>query len=476
MNSAHSLSQPTQENRVPSDELRVSLTRIIFAWGFGSISATTLSGAVYTAWVRQLSTNDVLFGALAAVLPFMSFLQVIAARRIQKHRKRKRHMIVNHFVGRSLWLVATLAPLSAIYYPQTFSRAAVFNVVLICIAAAGVFQAFAGPAFFSWMADLIPERVRPTFFTRRLQVGTIAAIIAALVGGLVADYFPSQEVLCWILALAALAGLVDILSFIGVAEAPMPQRVDEAGTEVAEPPFWEAIREPLQDGAVRTFLLFVSLTMAGFGLLGPFLWLHAMENLSFSKTLAGLVVNVAPLLGMAWSLHFWRGIIKSYGTRPAMRLCAIGLIFVIPPWIFAGRGEWMALTAATFLSGTMSGAFELTNQTLLTGIAPRFPRPTLIALFSIAAGVSFALASIVGGALSQFMRGYEWQIGGFVIVNFHVLFLASMLLRVVTAFCVAPRLQEPESTPTLETLKDVIPEMAQSLADLLTRPLAKNKQ
>ena len=474
MNSqATTLSSPTFEDRVTGEELRVSLGRIVFAWGFGSVYMTTISGAVYAAWVRQLSTNDVLFGALAAALPFMSFLQVIAARRIEKYGKRKRHMIVNQTIGRSLWLVAALTPLAGIYFPHHFSKSGLFQFVLICIASAAVFQALSGPAFFSWMSDLVPERVRPTFFARRLQVGTLAAIGAAIAGGLVADRFPSQQVLCWILALAALAGLVDIAFFFGVAEAPMPARLDSDGNETAAPPFWESMREPLREPAMRNFLLFVSLMMAGFGLQGPFLWIHSLETLHLSKTTAALAVTVAPLLGMAWSVHFWRSMIQNYGTRPLMRLCAVGLIFVPLAWMFAGPGEWFWLAVATFFSGAMYGGLELSNQTLLTVIVPQFPRPTLVALFSIAAGVSFAAASILGGVLAQYLQGIKWEIGSFECGNFHVLLLCSMLVRVINAFLIAPGLQVPASAPTLETVKDIIPELAQSFADLLTRPIAK---
>ncbi|HEX8552537.1 MAG TPA: MFS transporter [Abditibacteriaceae bacterium] len=461
-------------DRVGGDELRVSLARIITAWGFGAVYVNTIGGAIYTAWVRQLSTNDVLFGTLAAALPFMSVLQVVAARLIEKHRKRKRQMIVNQLIGRTLWLVAALAPLAWIYFPERFSKVQIVNLVFLCIATSGVFQALSGPAFFSWMSDLVPERVRPTFFARRLQVGTLAAVGASVIGGLIADNFPHLPVYCVVLALAAVAGIVDIACFFRVAEPPMMPRTDDEGNVVETPPFWESVREPLRDPAVRHFLLFVSLLMAGYGLQGPFLWLHSLENLGLSKTITGVIVNIAPLLGMAWSLTFWRSAIRSYGTRPVMRLNALGLVFIPLAWLFAGRGEWISIAVITFLSGCMAGALELSNQTVLSGIAPNFPRPTLVALFSIAAGVSFAVASILGGVLAQFMRGYEWEIGGFSILNFHVLFLCSMLVRVINAFVVAPRLYEPTSTPTIEAFKDILPELAQSLADLLTRPLAKS--
>ena len=50
-------------------------------------------------------------------------------------------------------------------------------------------------------------------------------------------------------------------------------------------------------------------------------------------------------------------------------------------------------------------------------------------------------------------------------------FLAALLVRIVAAFFVTPRMQEPAATSTLETVKEVMPELAQSFANLITRPV-----
>jgi MFS family permease len=467
----------TSDDRVSGGDLRVSMTRVIMAWGFGAVYMNTIGGAIYTVFVRSLSTDDFLYGLLAAALPFMSILQVISARVIERTGHRKRQMMVNQLIGRFLWLMAALLPLLWVYFPERFSKSGIFYMVMICVASSGVFQALAGPAFFSWMADLIPDRVRPTFFARRMQVGTLASCCAALLGGLVADNFGSLPVYCAVLALAAVAGLIDTAMFFGVKE---PTASIPANRESAEPgeqlSFFASIREPLREPAVRSFLLFVSALFVGYGLQGPYLWLHSLEYLKLSKTGTGFIVNIAPLLGIAWSLVFWKGAVKKYGTRPIMRLSSFGLIFIPAGWFFSQPDSWFTVALFTCVSGMLAGAIDLCMQTLVTGIAPNVPRPTLAALFSIAAGCSFALASIFSGWIARYLQGMHVELWGHTLINYHVLFLCAILMRIINAFFIAPRLQEPDSLSTLETVKEIIPELAQSFADLLTRPISRKAE
>src|SRR5690606_22526906 len=111
---------------------------------------------------------------------------------------------------------------------------------------------------------------------------------------------------------------------------------------------------------------------------------------------------------------------------------------------------------------------------LIMGLSPHVPRSSMAALVSISAGVSFAIAAWLGGALAQSLvwinsSGIDWL--GMPIVNYHFLFLISLGLRLVNATFVAPLLQEPEAVGTLDTVKEVFPELAQSFAARFTRPL-----
>jgi MFS family permease len=483
-------------DRLPAEQVRVSMNRVIAGWAFGAAFFNVSAGAVYVAFARKIGANDQVFGILAAALPLMSFLQVISARLVERSGQRKRQMLTSGIIGRSLWIPAALTPIIAqnmdgplsnwLRQDGVFGASRVLDVVVACVLVSSAFQAFTSPPFFSWMADLIPNRVRPTFMARRMQVGTFVALFCVLGSGWIADNFPSITVYGVLLALAALCGVMDMALFFGVKEPPceaqlrktMPQEVTPL------PPFWASLREPLREPVIRNFLIYVALLFFTYGSFAPFAWLHMREVLTYDNVTMGVVLNVAPMIGVLLTSRFWGGVIKKYGNRPVIRMGSFALIFIPMVWLTVGANSPAVLFVFLFFSGVFFCALELTNQNLMVGLARHIPRSTITALFAICAGTSFALASCLGGRIAVYLEGFSYDILGITMVKYHVVFLMSLLVRIVNAAFVAPRMQEPESVSTLATVKEIghelreksqdivqfVPEMAHSVAARITRP------
>ena len=466
--------------RLATREVRDSMARVIIAWGFGAAFLNLTSGAVYTAFARSIGATNTVFGILAGAMPLMSVLQVLAAWTLERHRRRKRQFLVAGILGRSVWLLVPLLPLLHKYLPAIFPQSIVLPGVAILIVFSAICQAFVSPAFFSWMTDLAPSRVRSTFFARRMQIGTLAGLCVSISGGLIADNFPSLEIYCAVLFVAALAGLGDILMFLGVRDPrslePRAPEVDAALDELAlaVPSPLAAIREPLREPSVRRFLLFVCLLFSGYGLYGPFLWLHSSEYLRLSKTETGIIVNAAPMLAIAITSRFWGRLTQRYGNRPVMRLGTMGIMLVpLGMLLIQPHPDLLAkilLGALFFASGILFVAVDLANINLMTNLCPQVPRSTMTALYSIAAGCSFAACSVVAGRISDALSDWQAQLGPLHFENYHVLFVLSLLVRIVNALVVAPRLQEPESRSARFMAGEVVPQVWNNFVGLLPRP------
>ncbi len=446
------------------------MARVVAAWGFGAAFFNLTAGAIYTSFARRIGADERVLGLLFAALPLMSFLQVISAHYIEKTGRRKAQMMLFGITGRSLWILIPLVPFFVRRFPDVITHQNMLALVITGVLLASACQAFTSPPFFAWMADLVPARVRPNFFAQRMRVGTIAAIFTALGSGYIADLFPSTDVLCYLLMFAGFCGLMDIILFLDVKEPPV-EAPKPAENRVS---MRVTLRDALRDGEVCRFLSFVSLLCMGYGLTGAFLWLFALEYLELSKTVTALILNIGPLLGIACTSRFWGAMIKRYGNRPVVRLCSLGIVLVPLGYITAQSDTWFLLALITFFSGIMAAGVELTNVNQITGLAPQVPRSTMAAIFSITAGLSMAGASLLGGQLAHALKwidGMGFELFGLPIVNYHILFGIALLLRLVNAVFVAPRLQEPTATPTLEAVKEMVPEMIQAFAERLSRPV-----
>ena len=439
-------------SRLRPVQLRLSMQRVIIGWGFGAIFFQLSAGAIYAAFARQLGATEAQFGFLAGIYPLMGFLQIPAARMLQGRVGTRQMMLVAGLLCRLLWVTAAALPWLHRLAPTWMTREMLLPMFMACVVLLSVGQAFTGPSFFVWMSGLVPGRVGPSFWARRYQIGTLAGIGAVLIGGWLGDSagwvkeatngeIPPLLFYSLILMAAAVCGVLDVAMFFGVSEAP-----DEDENKADElPPLWASIVEPLREPMVRSYLAFVVVSMLGFATTGPLLWLFCLETLEFSKTQTGFLLTVCPLLGMAISSKWWGQIAKTYGTRPMQRFASIGLILIPISWVFAQPTSAVSLALVLFLSGVLVAAFEISNLNFVTRAAPHLPRPMLTALFSICGGTTFALTAWASGSLAGATKGVHFDVAGIEFVNYQLIFALSILPRVLNAFVLAPRLQEPSS-------------------------------
>ena len=440
------------------------MMRVIIAWAFGAAFFNIVSGPVYVAFARQIGANDFILGVLGAALPAMSFLQVVAARVLERSGQPKRQMLIGGLIGRSLWVVAALAPLISLRFPHIIPRDWVLNIVIGSVVLSGVFQAFTGPAFFTWMSELVPSRVRPAFLARRMQMGTLGSLSVILLASYFADNYPTLAVYATILTIGAIAGVLDIAFFFGVKQPPS---VPAPQSEM--PPLIASLLEPLRDRAVRNFLGFVSLLGISYGTMAPFIAVHSLEFLGLSKMQTSLLTNVAPLVGITLTSRFWGELIRRYGNRPIMRMSSLCLVVVPVLWMLTTPATWYLLAPTLFLSGMMFCSIELANQNLITSLSPHIPRGTVTAVVSIFGGLSFAIGAVAAGRVAYSLEGQEWKIGAFTFVSYHALFLMSFVARAINAFFIAPSLQEPTSTSTRNALRETWREFVVNRAHSSTR-------
>lgn len=455
--------------------------RVVLAWAFGSIFFQVSAGAIYAAFARQLGAGEATFGFLAGVFPLMSFFQLFAARMLEKTHRPKAMMMGAGLFCRLLWVFAAALPLLHRLAPEIMRREWMLPVFVACILFSSVGQAFTSPSFFSWMSAIVPDRIGPVFWARRQQIGTWVAIGAVLVANFLADQagwfaeisngvFPPLMLYSVLLTLAALCGVADIALFRKIPEAPATVQAAQEKAEVA--PLAASTFAPLKERAVRNYLWFVAFSVAGFATTGPLLWLHCLEVLDFDKTRTGLILSIAPLVGVALTSKFWGNAIKTYGSRPILRFASLILVLMPLFWLFSTPKSWVLLMVVVGLSGVLAAAYQICNFNFITRACPHLPRPTLTALFSIAAGTVFALCAWLSGIVAQSLSGWHFSLWGFTFVNYHIVFAFSLVPRLINAYIIAPRLEEPAASGTLEAIGEIKAELLESWLDRFSRPFS----
>lgn len=463
----------TSPDRLQAEDVRDSVGRIVQASAFASVWSNIAAGVIYTAFARTLGADDRTFGMLAAVANLMCMLQVFTAHLVERSGRRKAQAMIGGMLARGMWMPLALLPVINHYFPALLPKGCILPLLIGGFVLSGLFGAFVSPAYFSWMTDLVPGRVRPTFFARCMQLGTWIALVATLVSSQLADRYPCIWMYSGILFVAGVCGVLSMTLVRGVKEPPQKSAAAKRAAGCATPSFFASLREPLKDAPIRRFMAWACTLTVCYCLQNTFVFLHCMENLKLSKTQTSLVLTVAPLVAIAVSARFWGSLTKRFGNRPVMHLGSIGLALIPLGWLMAtpGPSTFLWLMGLLALSGAFAGALDITSCNLITEISPKVPRSTLTALYNMTAGLCGAAAAFLGGELAQWLQGMRLELGGHIFVNYHVLFLASLLMRLINAAFVAPRLYEPEAAGTLATFHEIVPPRAQPLVLRVARPL-----
>lgn len=461
---------------LPTSDVRHAAKRMVGAWGFGAAFGNLSGGAIFASFARALGANDFLFAVLASAVPLMSVFQVLATRLVEGVHRRKLQLVVSGIIGRALWIVIALLPFAHRISPALISNEKVLFATVVCVLVSGAFQSFGNPAFFSWINDLFPKRAMPAFLAKRTQFGTYVSLFVAIVSGIIADAIPRLEVYSLLLAAGGIFGLMEIIAYL---------RVREPRWEFSAPlislfsirSLWEEIKAPLRDRTARRFLLFNAFFLAAAGIQGPILWLYFLEYLHLSKTLTGVLLIALPSMTVGLSVPFWGVTLRRFGSRPVIRICTFILIFLPMAYVIARPGAWDLVPFAVLISGICSGAISLSMQNVTTDVSPHIPRSAMAASFAITGSISTAAAAWIGGALAE---GFLWMnqppihLFGLRIINYHIVFLVSIMIRIINWMWITPRLREPSARGTLETMQTVMPEIAEVVAARLSRRVGKH--
>jgi MFS family permease len=390
----------------------------------------TMTGGPYlTGLALYLGANDFKIGLLAAI-PFLAQLaQLIAAYRIDSSGRCKSITTVSLVLAREVWWLLLPIPL----IPGEWRLNYLLGIFII--SSIGATMGAAG--WFTWVADLVPGRIRGRYFGFRSASVALSTILAMIFAGLVLDYFhkAGNEATGFgiVIGTAAVAGL----AAWGMMKRLPERRIESSNIKVDRNYFFEPLRNPQFRKLIGIFFVW----NVGTGIAAVFFSVHMLTNLMMTFTQVSFY-SVLALLAAMLSNKAWGSLIDRYGSKPVIVSCAFGLSIVPLIWLFPRPGYLWLLAPEAIYAGVLWAGFNLAAFNIPMTISPQRNRTIYLAMFAVISGIGFFIASLVGGYLAESWAHVRWTWGKQTIVNYHVLFVISTLIRGVAA-ALAMKITEP---------------------------------
>lgn len=438
---------------------RSALNKVTVAWMFGAVWFVAVAGAPFTRYASALGATPWHFGLLAAMPFIATLLSLPASLFIDSSGRRKGIFMIALYTQRFVWFAIAILPPLWFFNGGANGPAIALYTFLSMMAISHICQAVGGPAWVSWMADLVPDRLRGTYFGKRRQLGFFTQIPAALIAGYVLDHLaPISDVAatvrwCAVLFIVSTAfGVVDIALFHWVPHVP-PRRPSGASV-------WITLLRPLKDKHFIWFCAYIAMLIMAIAPMGQFATLYLVEELKVGSQQIQLMLLVLPMIGQFVVTPVWGRMADKIGRKPML---AISTLLLVPVgfgwclmnfgWIWLGYGLtisgamlWVAVEIANFnLVLEMSGSDDTTDEGEASITAGRGSGYTSIN--SVILAIAGTIGGLGSGWLMTSLKDVHFTLGFQTLVrpfgNYEILFAVSAVVRLLATIIFLPRLHEP---------------------------------
>lgn len=408
------------DSRVPKDAIRRSLQASTIDGVYATIFTNIAGGVLLSNFLVELHATPIEIGLSASIPMLANLLQPIGAHLADRTHSRHNYCFWIYGPSRLIWLL--LVGAIAIVSWGKMDAHWLVPWALTIVSVTHFLGALGSASWMSWLAALVPKRLRGRYFSIRNGAATLTCLICVPVAGLMVSKYPRGAIEGYgiVLLLGIIAGLVslsyqwwmvdvDPQAQRQALEAKLEsQRSQELEADSGTPASVLNLRIPasflLEDSNFLRFLLYFGTWMFAVNISAPFFNLYLLDNLSLDVSWVTLYNSLTAGANLLMLL-FWGKLADRFGNRALLLL--VGVLVAITPLLWLGTGSdplsiWLWLPLLHILAGGTWAAIDLCNNNIQLGIAPSKNQSAYFAAAAAIAGVSGALGTTVGGFLAQF--------------------------------------------------------------------------
>jgi MFS family permease len=366
------------------------------------------------AFALALKATTQQIGLLTSIPSIATAISQLAAPSVSEMAGSRKRLILPVVFGHAvMWLPILLVP-----YLFTADRVP-WLIAFVTISA--IFGAFAGPAWGSLMADLVPPRMRGRYFSYRGRISIFVMLIFGLIGGGILQLFKNREAttgevvftgFAIIFGGALIFRLLSTYFLSGMYE-PRPSGGDKSGRSMFH------LATHIGSTNLGRFTLYVALINMAASIAAPFFSVYELRDLQFSYATYMVIASTNAVSNLLFQ-PFWGRRADRAGNIQVIRITSIMVPLVPLIWMLNTNRYY--LMGAEVFSGIAWSGFNLAASNFIYDASEPENRTRQIALFNVM-NLAFASAgALLGGYLAP-------HLPAFLGYNLRTLMLVSGLAR-----------------------------------------------
>ncbi len=379
------------------EQIEKGLSKMMMQGVTAQVKNTLTEGVFLVGFALLLGAPNTVIGIIAAVPSFVQLLQIPAVAFVEKIGERRKVNLLTQLGNRVGIVLMALIP-----FMGSFANSYILLVVTVGFQAA--FTAIGSPSWNSWLRDLVPENKLGHFFSRRMALSSLVAIVLSVSGG----YFITQWDISlpgstqfgysFIFVIAFLAGIIAIYYTV---TTPEPQlRFPSVKTT-----FRDLIKQPFEDANFKNLIWFSVVWTLSTSLAASFFTVYLLARLGVSFLFATILAALTQFVSIIF-FRFWGRLSDRYSNKTILQISVPLFIFSTFLWTLSSIAELYfflipLLIIIHIISGFSAAGVNLTSGNIGLKLAPRGRTMSYFAARGAIIAVAGAIGPLIGGVLAD---------------------------------------------------------------------------
>jgi MFS family permease len=433
--------------KISKREIRTSLRALTTEGAFATVFSSIIGGALLSNFLLDLGASAVEIGLLASIPQLTNLLQPLGAYLGDRIKSRNWYSLLIFGTSRLLWLL--IVPGIWLVSSSHMAGRQLVLLTLFIIWVTNILEALGRASFLSWMAVLVPERLRGRYFGFRNSVVNLTNLIGVPLLGLAVSKWPGGSLSGFgaVLVLGIVLGIIS-LGFHFLMTDVNPKLLHVADSDTDPGASGGRIFSFLKDANFLRFLLYSGLWSFAVNVSAPFFNLYLLGDLNLDVSVVTLYGSLGAGANLLM-LMFWGKLADRIGNRPLM--ITVGILVALTPllWLEAGTTAiflWVWFPLLHIVGGATWAAIDLCSGNLMMSVTPLRNQSIYFAIAAAVPGVTGAIGITVGGYVAT-------------VTNFGGLPTVFALSAVLRLFALLPLVfvHEQRSVPLVQLMRVLFP-------------------
>ena len=317
-------------------------------------------------------------------------------------------------------------------------------------------EALGRASFLSWMAALVPDRLRGRYFGFRNSVVTFTNLVGVPLLGLAVSKWPGGSLSGFgvVLVVGVVFATLSLIFQFWITDVN-PQVVHAADSDTDHGSPLKEVFSFLKDANFLRFLFYSSFWSFAVNISAPFFNLYLLGDLHIDVSVVTLYNSLGAGANLLM-LMFWGRLADRIGNRPLM--ITVGILVALTPllWLESGTSPiflWAWFPLLHILGGATWAAIDLCSGNLMMSVTPLRNQSIYFAVAAAVPGITGAIGITVGGYVAS-------------LTDFGGLPMAFALSAVLRLLALLPLVfvHEQRAVPVSELMRVLIPTLKRQAA------------